>query len=227
MKLVRLTSTQRDTLLGLLESGMGYQWLEFSERPGVLRQGIAFNAELILAGEAGFTALSREVESLNLNKLASTTEAGWFGFRVVSPRGSQPAGRLHSLSVKEAASTAGPASDAQPELTAEGERFVRFSAYVDDHRITSDGRLLPGSYATTLLDAQNVETGTQAVQRYALPNSDPAIFWFDIDPKERVTIKRGTAQPANDQPGGGEEVIFVTGTKPGTVRRPPRELPPK
>ncbi len=219
MNVVHLTTAQRDSLLRQPESGMGWQWLEFNVRSGVVKEGVAFNAELLLTGADSFTALSMGLRGLDMTKLASTTEQDWFNFRVVSVN------RLTSLSVKEATGSCGPASEGKPEMSASVERFVRFSAYINDRRVTADGRILPGSYATTFVDALNVKTGTQAVRRYALPNPEPAVFRFDIDPKEQVLIKRGIAQPANDQPGGGEEVILLTGTKSGTVTLPPHIIP--
>jgi len=43
---------------------------------------------------------------------------------------------------------------------------------------------------------------------------------FTISPAKDSELRRGTAQPANNQPGGGVEVIFVNGLPDGTVAGP-------
>jgi len=113
-----------------------------------------------------------------------------------------------------------PAKDAPVERTKENEVFKRFSAYEKDNRVTSDGRLLPGTYATTEEDAKNVRTGKEAVARYALPNPKPASEVWTIKPWKDTLIQYGIVQPANGQPGGGVEVLFRDGTHLGTVTGP-------
>jgi hypothetical protein len=78
---------------------------------------------------------------------------------------------------------------------------------------------LPGTYATTAEDGDKVNTGEQAVQRYALPNPTPACYEFVIRPLAKTVIKQGIVQPANSQPGGGVEVIFANGSHDKTVTR--------
>jgi hypothetical protein len=111
--------------------------------------------------------------------------------------------------------------DAPVTLTAAGEVFKRFSAFVEDRRITAGKGLHPGSFATTKEDADaNIRTGMDAVARYALPNPKPACNVFTITPAAEIDLQRGTAQPASSQPGGGVEVIFVNGLPDGTVTGP-------
>ncbi|MGD0349112.1 MAG: hypothetical protein ABSB84_02190 [Verrucomicrobiota bacterium] len=113
------------------------------------------------------------------------------------------------------------AEDAPITLTELAEIFRRFSAYANDHRVTPGKGLTPGTFATTKEDADaNIKTGSDAVARYALPNSKPASNVFTISPAKDTEVKRGTAQPANNQPGGGVEVIFVNGLPDGTVTGP-------
>jgi hypothetical protein len=113
------------------------------------------------------------------------------------------------------------AEDAPITLTEFAEIFKRFSAYTNDKRVTPGKGLQPGTFATTKEDADaNIKTGTDAVQRYALPNSKPASNVFTITPPKDTEVKRGTAQPANNQPGGGVEIIFVNGSPDGTVTGP-------
>jgi hypothetical protein len=98
--------------------------------------------------------------------------------------------------------------------------FKRFTAYENDYRITSDGKLLPGTYATTEEDAKKAPTGKIAVARYALPNPKPASNVWTIEPRKDTLIQYGIVEPANDQPGGGVEVIFTAGTQTGIVSGP-------
>lgn len=113
------------------------------------------------------------------------------------------------------------AEDAPVTLTGLGEVFKRFSAYANDKRVTSGKGLTPNTFATTKEDADaNIRTGADAVARYALPNSKPANNVFTINPAKDTELKRGTAQPANNQLGGGVEVIFVNGLPDGTVTGP-------
>ena len=113
------------------------------------------------------------------------------------------------------------AENAPITLTVLEEIFKRFSAYANDRRVTPGKGLTPGTFATTKEDADaNVKTGADAVARYALPNSKPASNVFTITPAKDSEVKRGTAQPANNQPGGGVEVIFVKGLPDGTVTGP-------
>jgi hypothetical protein len=87
--------------------------------------------------------------------------------------------------------------------------------------VTAGKGLTPGTFATTKEDADaNIKTGTDAVKRYALPDSKPASNVFTIVPPNDTELKRGTVQPANNQPGGGAEVIFVNGSPDGTVTGP-------
>lgn len=128
------------------------------------------------------------------------------------------------LSIKAANSAA---ENAPITLTGAGEIFKRFSAYKNDRRVTSRWGLTPGTFATTKDDADaNVKTGTDAVSRYALPNSKPATNVFTITPPSDTDLKRGVAQPAYNQPGGGVEVIFVNGSPDGSVTGP-TEIPDK
>lgn len=113
------------------------------------------------------------------------------------------------------------AEDAPVTLTILGEIFKRFSAFANDNRVTKGKGLTKGTFATTKEDADaNIKTGTDAVLRYALPNPNPASNVFTIAPAQDTDLKRGTTQPANNQPGGGVEVIFVNGSPDGTVTGP-------
>ena len=110
----------------------------------------------------------------------------------------------------------GPADEAIPERSQRDERFIRFSAFANDLRIQEDGSVLPGTYATTYADGMGVGTGTEAVERYALPNPDPAVNRFHLKPSQIVPLRRGTVQPANGRRGEGAEILLDSGAPSGT-----------
>lgn len=124
--------------------------------------------------------------------------------------------RMYEFSAKSAA-----AEDAPITLSLTDEIFKRFSPFANDRRVTAKMGLVSGTLATTKDDADaNVKTGSDAVARYALPSAAPASNVFTIKPPMDTDLKRGTVQPANNQAGGGVEVIFVNGSPDGTVTGP-------
>ena len=216
----RLSEDHLRSLLRQPESGMGFQVVDAVTADHVTKRGIVLNAELLLLDED-----ARSDRLILLTKTRGET------LRTAS----SAAGRFRSLSVVRdhrttvlsvrAAKAAGGASEADVEKTKEGEKFYRFSAFEKDHRITSDRGLLPDTYATTKEDGDKVNTGKEAVERYALPNDVPASYRFSIGPLKDTRIRKGIVQQANDHPGGGVEVIFVDGTTRDTVTLPPTKLP--
>jgi hypothetical protein len=113
------------------------------------------------------------------------------------------------------------AKDAPVTLTIAGEVFKRFSPYANDRRVTAANGLALGTCATTQEDAgAHVSTGMDAVARYALPSDKAASNVFTIKPPGDTDLQRGTVAPANNQPGGGVEVILVNGSPDGTVTGP-------
>ena len=108
--------------------------------------------------------------------------------------------------------------------TGSKEVFMRFSAYRKDLRLKRDGSWRPGTYATTVCDAQNIQTGLDAIDRYALPNSKPAKYVFAGFPNSGTTFLKGIVAPAFNKQGGGVEVKFTKGTQQRTVSGP-NEIP--
>jgi hypothetical protein len=127
----------------------------------------------------------------------------------------------------ELAAKSEEAKDAPVTLTSAGEVFKRFSPYPNDRRVTTAMGLVAGTFATTREDADtHVKTGMDAVARYALPSDKPASNVFTIKPPGDTDMQRGTVAPANNQPGGGVEVIFVNGSPSGSVTGP-EKIPDK
>lgn len=206
------------------ESGMGYQLVEVQfEKSSRTDAGVAYNGELLVLSSEPVTKITRE--SFDVFVLRAPSARGEIkSLRVLqkSEAYQLDARARESLVLKAAAAKvgSGPASEAPPEQTKAGDVFKRFTAYAKDFRLRDDGGWTEGTYATTEEDAKNVKTGGDAVRRYALPNSEPAANVWTGRPQTGTTIQRGTTQPAFDQPGGGVEVIFTTGTQANTVTGP-------
>lgn len=203
---------------------MGYQIVEATTVDNKIKRGIAYNAELLLFEEEPRSTLKTTAFARLLNEAKISTGEIKSLQVVTNTASASPA-----FALRETAASYGkqatPAKDAPIEKTKEKEVFKRFTAYENDHRITSDGRLLPGTYATTEEDAKKAPTGKAAVARYALPNPKPASNKWTIKPRKDTFIQYGIVEQANDQPGGGVEVIFTKGTDPGTVEAKPEKIP--
>jgi hypothetical protein len=216
--MLKLNLTFQVQLLKQPESGMGYQIVEAVTAGHKTKCGIAYNAELLLFEEEPRAGLKADYKSLLAEARISTDEIK--SLHVVTNTASTSSAYVLREASARYEKKSRPAKDAPPEKTKEKEIFKRFTAYENDHRITSDGSLLPGTYATTEEDAKNVRTGKDAVARYALPNPKPASNVWTIKPRKDTLIQHGIVEPANGQPGGGVEVIYTNGTDPGTVTGP-------
>jgi glutamine amidotransferase-like uncharacterized protein len=209
------------------EYGMGYQVAIVKLNSGGTEEGIILNGRVFVK-ETELTSIGNMMSRYN----ELLTEAQRSPLRVVQAglairppdtlRGVRMlcfANSARGLKVYNSASR-GPAEDAVITPTSYGEVFKRFSAYVDDFRVTESKGLVAGTFATTAEDAENVRTGMEAIARYALKDKKPANKVFTITPPSGTSLKRGTVQPANDEPGGGVEVIFVNGSPSNTVSGP-------
>jgi hypothetical protein len=205
-------------LLKQPESGMGYQIVEAVTSGYKTKRGIAYNAELLLFDEEPRVLLKFDYKTLLAGAKVSKDEIR--SLHIVTGATSTASAYVLKETSVGGEKKNRPAKDALIEMTKDREVFKRFSAYENDRRITSNGSLLPGTYATTEEDAQNAPTGKAAVARYALPNPKPASNVFTIKPRKDTLVQYGIVEPANGQPGGGVEVIFTTGTHAGTVTGP-------
>lgn len=213
-----LNEAQQQFLIHQPETGMGYQLVEVTNMDYRRVVGVAYNAELVLERD-------EPNQSAYLRFMALGVALKSYGSAVREVRLlARDSVEYRSFMVGESraayATKRSPARDAPVETTKIGEVFKRFSAFENDRRVRADGSLEPGTYATTDEDARHVRTGKDAVQRYALPNPEPAVNVFTIKPVSATPIQYGVAQPAYGQPGGGVEVIFMAGTTPRTVTGP-------
>ena len=215
----RLSPEETRSLIQQPESGMGYQVVDAVTADYKKKRGIVLNAELLVLDEDRQTdrlVVLRKSASEAL-KAASSTAGKFRSLSVVRDD------RTTVLSMR--AAKAGSASEGTSDKTKDGDRFYRFSAFQNDRRVTPEKSLLPGTYATTEKDGNTIKTGKEAVERYALPNDDPASYRFTVKPEKDTTIQTGIVQPANGHQGGGVEVIFTDGTQKDTVTLPPAKLP--
>jgi hypothetical protein len=198
---------------------MGYPLVEAVTKDGQTKRGIVHHSELLSLDELrNFDRLMMKQRSpAELLNSAPSTAGQYRSIKVAGARMVAESSR-HAV-------TSGGASDAPRGKTNDGDAFYRFSAFEKDRRVTAEGRLLPGSYATTKADGDKVKTGKEAVERYALPNDEPASYRFSIAPERGTAIQSGIVQPANGHKGGGVEVIFRDGTQDHTVALPPDHLP--
>lgn len=215
-----LSPDETRSLLRQPESGMGYQVVDAATFNGPTKRGVAYNAELLTLDEDRHRD-KLIMLSTSLSEALRTANGTTGEFRALTV--------VHdartTMLAKREAKAGGGASEAEADKTKDGDGFYRFSAFANDRRVTADNGLLPDTFATTEEDGAKVKTGNEAVERYALPNDDPASYRFKIKPLKDTSIKKGVVQPANNHQGGGVEVIFTAGTTKDTVTQPPTKLP--
>lgn len=213
--MIKLTERFIESLVHQPESGMGYQIVKAEYNRGIIN-GVVYNADLVVF-EYESQRINTSEQYQELLKTASTDTSLIKSISVIPPQSTQ----MKSVyQISEEKPLGKPATEGEIEETEKNEIFKRFTAYKNDRRITAKGSLLPGTYATTEEDARNVKTGKEAVERYALPNPNPAIYRFTINPEGNTKIQKGKVQPAYRHEGGGVENIFVDGTTDNTVLGP-------
>ncbi len=212
---VAIDKSWSSVLQTLPETGMGFQIVESAQERGTAAR-IVLNAQFLQALPpvehrvaekapelAGWASVFRQPAKIGMVRVLSPAEARDRGYLIASKR----------------MAGAGPANQAPITPSGPKEPFRRYSAFPNDHRINSDGSVLPGTYVTTRKDGEtNVRTGMDAVRRYALPNPDPAIYLFEIVPPSVVPVRRGVVAPQFGQPGGGVEIILEDGAPIGSAQ---------
>ncbi len=211
----QLSTDQIRELVAQPETGMGYQYVEASMSDSHVMKGVVLNSEVFIP-EARIEKIMGQ-RSLNYSMILREAERPGYIQKVKVMGRSQ----LHLGEAKYSKKTSEPpAAEANISLTEKNQIFKRFSPFKNDRRIALDGSLLSGAYATTEDDAKNVRTGTEAMNRYALPSDEPAIYVFSIRPPEKTPVRVGRVEPANGKPGGGVEVLFENGSPKNTVTGP-------
>lgn len=209
----KLSESLTNKLIRLPETGMGYQIVDATYRDYRHRDAIVLNGSLIEPIVGDVRQMMKSLLSEDVQYIAKsasyTSDIIDVNLRTL-PMMFKSAQFDESLSA-ESASTSNSLED---------EVFIRFSAFLDDKRITKDKGLVPGTYATTFEDAEYcLDNRINPVARYALPSTKAVKYAFRVEPPAKTELKRGTVQPANDQPGGGDEVVFVKGSPANTVTK--------
>ncbi len=219
-----IDKTWSAALLDQPETGMGYQIVEVQLPPGA-EHVVVLNARRALEvpeSPRRFREGANQARKMRA-ELILTAKREDTPFRVLRLREAVTKGLVET---RVYAAGKEPASEATPAQSRAGEEFLRFSAFKDDARINhADGSVLPGTYVTTRTDGEPVKTGKEAIERYALPNPDPAVHRFWLKPPRQIQVRRGTVQPANGHQGGGDEVIFDNGAPAGTKQKQD-QIPP-
>ncbi len=216
---------------------MGYQKAIVTFSTGGAEIGYVLNTELFVktgewlpASKFDWNSAIAEARKCSLVitriTLMPRTMESMKGVRRISVANSKSATVTEMRSFASSGHT-GAAIDAETTLTVAGEVFNRFSAYENDRRITPRRGIVAGTFATTKEDADAyVKTGADAVSRYALENKTPASNKFTITPPAGTELKRGIAQPAYGEVGGGVEVLFVNDS-PDFIVTGPVKIPDK
>ena len=210
-------------LSGAPETGMGYQVIALPDL-GTRTYAVVANARQIVEPRHGRFLVFEGSESRALDGIVHFLQQpmGPAQLRVLN-RSEAVSARMIEASQQPGS---GPAQTAPVVQSDTDERFLRFSAFADDVRIQPDGSVTPETYVTTHQDGMTyVKTGMDAVRRYAMPNPVPAVHRFYLKPPTRIQVQRGITQPANGQPGGGVEVIFVNGSPPKSLEKQD-QIPP-
>jgi hypothetical protein len=209
----KLSDSQENYMLSLAETGMGYQVIE-ARRSGNYKSEkfLVLNSEIVVEMDASLDDNVRRVTNegtINTKLRASLITLN--AIRIVNEIEYRNVSESKKENENGATANAVEYSDGK-------ELFVRLSAFDNDKRVDKENKCLrPGSFTTTEDDYIKCKyLNLDPVERYALPNNDKIKYAFHIQPQSFDTLQRGTVQPANGKPGGGEEVYFANGTAPGT-----------
>jgi hypothetical protein len=206
----KINPLQVSRLLKLRESGMGYQFIEanIGETP-FKTKFLVINADLVIEDTSSLLTELRTIKIRSyhlMSKMAPIIDLQ--DIRLVESLTNYKSQSKHTGAIY------------QDKEKADGkEVFTRLSAFEDDMRIDAKSRkLLPGSFATTYDDyIYCKQNNCDPIARYALPNDEKIKWAFHIKPKEGDILQRGIVEPANNQPGGGEEAFFEDGTSDSTL----------
>lgn len=222
--MLKVSSGIQKKLLGMQESGMGFQVVNATFQDNRIRECIIINATLAepvddRSVQRVLAAMKEEYSEVFYKFAEPSTE-------IIDVRLKKDMGifRTKTSLMLEEFGESKSAVNAPEGYTKINERFIRFSHFEDDKRIDKVNKcLLPGTYATTFDDATYcINNKIDPAERYALPNTLTINYAFHVLPSERTPIKRGIVEPANGQPGGGEEALFTKGTSHNTVVRKDR-----
>ena len=224
-------------LLGLSETGMGYQLVRIVGSPGYTHQFvpcgeyIAFNSQLLINLNEYSAFIQGADEELQPQMFATYADflSTFRAKNTLTEVFHLPALELLTtgISLSPGGSTT-PASSGPTvtwsksttlvvsTITSATDHFYRLCSVNPDPRFnTISGQFAPGTYFTTDKDVSFVNSGLSAVGRFALPSAFPASNMYKSTPGAGVSVYIGTSRPAFGQAGGGVEALFPSAV-PGT-----------
>ena len=217
----------RSALLGLPETGMGFQWVltPSTAMPGPF---LVFNAELlydlsgielldgvdpalILAnGSRVLAALAAEPAQPTIIARPEPTNFVLLGARVGLAARRSGAGGVGA----QGPQITQPSSLVKKLNLPRNRVFHRYSAFSPDWRVDpKTGSLRPGTYVVPESEVPFIPTGFAAVGRLALPNLQPASHHYVVKAPAGTSVEFGTVAPAFGQAGGGVEALLPNGAK--------------
>ncbi len=216
-----LDETAVEALLTLPETGMGFQLVEASiwgtPTPLLVLSGqraIDLSQAGLVEGDDPATVLRNGLRIIEAMKgdvaLTMIAAPGPRHFKLLQTRiGSLAAGAGTATSAGVAAAL--PSSLIKHDTVKVNRVFYRYSAFNPDRRVDpKTGSFLAGTYATPASEVPFVPTGFVAVGRFALPNTLPASFRYEIEAPTGTSVDFGTVAPAFGQAGGGVEAFFAS-----------------
>jgi hypothetical protein len=227
MASINIGDAQREELLKLPETGMGFQLVE-ARLEGALRRFLVWNATTALdlsfldlqASDSPSVIMANEeriIEAANREEMTLLMAPGPRSFRLLGTRvgsGPQP--------TTTARIAATPSSLVKHVTLTAPRAFHRFSAFNPDRRVDpKTGDFIPGTYAVPESELPFIPTGFAAVGRCALPNTQPASHHYSLRAVVGTRVSFGTVAPAFGQSGGGVEAFFAS----GAVNQPPLVAP--
>jgi hypothetical protein len=219
MKMWNLNDTAVEELLELPETGMGFQLVEASiwgtVTPLLVLNGqraIDLSQAGLVEGDDPAIVLRNGLHIIEAMKgdvtLTMIAAPGPRSFKLLQGRIGPPTGPGITTGASVAAAL--PSSLIKHDTLKANRLFYRYSAFSPDKRVDpKTGNFLPGTYAAPASEVPFVPTGFIAVGRFALPNTLPASYRYEIEAPTGTSVDFGTVAPAFGQAGGGVEAYFA------------------
>lgn len=214
-----LNDTAVEELLELPETGMGFQLVEASiwgtVSPLLVLNGqraIDLSQAGLVEGDDPAIVLRNGLRIIEAMKgdvaLTMIAAPGLRSFKLLQGRIGPTTGRGITTGASVAAAL--PSSLIKHDTLKANRVFYRYSAFSPDKRVDpKTGNFLPGTYAAPASEVPFVPTGFIAVGRFALPNTLPASYRYEIEAPRGTSVDFGTVAPAFGQAGGGVEAYFA------------------
>lgn len=216
----KLDSEYRNFFQSLHETGMGYQIIIASKSNVYkLHKYVVYNSELVIELDTNFQLNKTRIKTVGFSTMLSQVESITFRINSVTVVDKtvlknksvllEESILLYNRKMGKNEAIYGPL-----DFNTTNETFVRISPFDNDCRIDEEkGKLLPGSFATTLNDFFScLGTNDFPIDRYVLPLTERLKWVYYIKAHPSDLMQKGIFQPAFNQMGGGEEVYFNFGT---------------